>query len=207
MRELEREDAETPSLDGALAAAAMFAKDLDNSPDFRSLRGVALGDVRGELGLELLALPSGEDAAGQLGAQFVDMINCEHVRLRLDDVDAGRASEDRGKDREATSGADEWGSRFCRLFDKIGGTVRPCGGRSSRTIRRNREGRIAAPKGTRPHVCLARASSAAEGRQLTPTAQSPNPAQAIDLHNWSLLSACAINPRARGPKHSDLEME
>jgi hypothetical protein len=174
MRDAEREGVETPSLDDGLAAAALIAKDLDNGPDFRSLRGVALGDVRGELGLELLALPPGEDAAGQLSAQFVDMIDCEHVRLRLDDVDAGRASEDRGKDREATSGAGEWGSRFCRLFDKIGGTVRACGEPNSRTIRRNRERRIAAPKGTRPHVLLARPGNAAEGRPLTPRAQSPN---------------------------------
>jgi hypothetical protein len=207
MQDDEREGVETPSLDGASAAAALIAKDRDNGPDLRSLRRIALGDVSGELGLKLPALPFGEDAARQLRAQFVDMIDCKHVRLRLDDVDAARATEGRGKDRAATSGAGERGSRFCRLFDKIGGTVRPCGGPSSRTIRRNRERRIAAPKGTRPHVFLARPCRAAEGRQRSPRAQSPDSSQAISLQNWSLLSACAINPRSRAPGNSELEME
>ena len=115
---------------------------------------IALSNESGQLRFERPALIPRKETPCQFATQFVDVIDCKHVRLRLDDVDTRRAPEDRGGDRGATGGAGEWGSRFCRLFDEIGGTVRPCGGPSSRMMRRNRERRIADPKGTRPYAFL-----------------------------------------------------
>ena len=88
----------------------------ENSPlSFGSYAGGALGQESGQLRLDFVALFLREEATSELLAQFVDMIDDAHVRrLRLDDVDAARAREDRVKDRKATGGAGEGRSRFCR---------------------------------------------------------------------------------------------
>ena len=88
----------------------------ENSPlGFGGCAGVAHGQESGQLRLDLAALLLREEATSELRAQFVDMIDDAHVRrLRLDDVDAPRAPEDRVKDRKATGGAGEGRSRFCR---------------------------------------------------------------------------------------------
>ena len=81
------------------------------------LSGVLLRDQNGQRGFDRRPLLLREHAETQFGAQFVDLIDDSHdVRLRLDDVDARRAQEDRVRDRAATGGTGERGSRFCRLL-------------------------------------------------------------------------------------------
>ena len=76
---------------------------------------VTLRQESGQLALDPPALAFREAAPRQFRAQFVDMIDGEHfLRLRLDDVDGARAREDRVEDRNATGGAGEGRSRFCR---------------------------------------------------------------------------------------------
>ena len=76
---------------------------------------VALRQESGQLAFDPPALAFREVATRQLGPQFVDMIDVEHLFcLRLDDVDGARACEDRVEDRNATGGAGEGRSRFCR---------------------------------------------------------------------------------------------
>jgi len=116
--ELERKGAETPSpLGFDSAASPLIATTSQGGVRIGLFRRLALGDESGQFGLEPGALGLREDTFSQFGAQFVDMIHCKHDdRLRLDDVDAPRANEDWVRDREATGGAGEWGSRFCRLL-------------------------------------------------------------------------------------------
>ena len=114
---------------------------------------VALRQESGQLTFNLPALAFREETTRQLGPQFVDMIDIEHLlRLRLDDVDGARAREDRVEDREATGGAGEGRSRFCRRSRQ--------NGRGPSSLRRaekpypltslREENRVRL--GTRPHV-------------------------------------------------------
>lgn len=82
---------------------------------------VALRQESGQLAFNPPALAFREETTRQFGAQFVDMIDVEHLlRLRLDDVDGARACEDRVEDRNATGGAGEGRSRFCRPLRQNG---------------------------------------------------------------------------------------
>ena len=76
---------------------------------------VAFRQESGQLAFDPPALAFREETTRQFRTQFVDMIDVEHLlRLRLDDVDGARAHEDRVEDRNATGGAGEGRSRFCR---------------------------------------------------------------------------------------------
>jgi hypothetical protein len=87
---------------------------------------VELRQEGGQLPFDPPALAFREETTRQFGAQLVDMIDVEHLlRLRLDDVDGARAREDRVEDREATGGAGEGRSQFCRACGKMGGALRP----------------------------------------------------------------------------------
>ena len=114
---------------------------------------VALRKESGQLAFNLPALAFREGTTRQFRAQFVDMIDIEHLlRLRLDDVDGTRAREDRVEDRNATGGAGEGRSRFCRPSRQ--------NGRGPSSLRRaekpypltslREENRVRL--GTRPHV-------------------------------------------------------
>jgi hypothetical protein len=104
-----------PPFDSALAGSGLMGENSPAGLGFGSYPGVALGQESGQLRLDLAARLLREEATSELRAQFVDMIDDAHVRrLRLDDVDAARAREDRVKDRKATGGAGEGRSRFCR---------------------------------------------------------------------------------------------
>jgi hypothetical protein len=76
---------------------------------------VALRQESGQLAFDPPALAFREETTRQFRAQFVDTIDVEHLlRLRLDDVDGVRAHEDRVEDGNATGGAGEGRSLFCR---------------------------------------------------------------------------------------------
>lgn len=111
-----RKGAGAPSPSGsALAGSGRVGKKSLEDLGFSPPLGVALGHESGQLRLDFAALVFREKASCKLSAQFVDMIDDAHVRrLRLDDVDAARAPEDRVKDRNATGEAGEGRSRFCR---------------------------------------------------------------------------------------------
>jgi len=133
---------------------------------------VALRQESGQLAFNLPALAFREGTTRQFRAQFVDMIDIEHLlRLRLDDVDGTRAREDRVEDRNATGGAGEGRSRFCRPSRQ--------NGRGPSFLRRPekpypltslREENRVPPLGTRPHVFTDRstASPPSDENRATP---------------------------------------